>query len=156
MPGMTGIDLQDYLVRAGDRLPVVLLTAYGTVAMATKAMRAGAAEFLEKPVPGEELLSRVRAVLERDAHERAERRRRDEAQQCLQRLTHREREVLAHVVAGKPNKITALQLELSTKTIEAHRAKIVRKTGARSVAELVRLAQLAGLADELDGHCAQV
>jgi FixJ family two-component response regulator len=152
LPGTTGLDLQEQLARAGDSLPLILLTAYPTVGMATKAMRAGAADFLEKPVPPDVLLVRVRAVLQRDAQERAERLRRDQAQQRLRRLTQREREVLAHVVAGKPNKVTALQLDLSTKTIEAHRAKIVRKTGARSVADLVRLVQLAGLVEVPNGR----
>lgn len=144
MPGMSGIELQEELGRKGARLPIVFLTAYADVPMAVGAVRAGALDFLQKPVNSDQLLERVRDALTLDAESRARRRDAEAAQLRLARLTPRETEVLVLVVAGHTNKSIARQLGLSRRTVETHRARIMHKTGSASVPELIRIVGLAG------------
>ncbi|HXJ32568.1 MAG TPA: response regulator [Candidatus Eisenbacteria bacterium] len=143
MPGMSGLDLQSELARRGIGLPTIVVTGHAEVPMAVRAVKAGALDFIEKPFSDQLLLDRVRQGIEMDRHEREARERRGEAVRRLGLLTQREREVLDLVVAGKPNKEIAVVLRLSPKTVEVHRAHVMEKMQASSVAELVRLAILA-------------
>ncbi len=144
MPGMSGLDLQAELARRGAGLPTIVVTGHAEVPMAVRAVKAGALDFIEKPFSDQLLLDRVRQALEIDRQDREVRRRREEACRRLATLTAREREVLELVAAGKANKEIAVALGLSTKTVEVHRAHVMSKMAADSLAELVRVAILAG------------
>ncbi len=144
MPGMSGLELQAYLARADYRLPVIIITGHGDVAMAVKAMQAGALDFIEKPFHDEDLLRSIRRALEADSQARAERAQRAEILDRLEDLTPREHEVMDLVTAGKANKDIAAALGVSAKTVEAHRAKVMDKMQAASLADLVRMALLVG------------
>jgi FixJ family two-component response regulator len=139
MPGMSGLSLQDELVARHVALPVIIVTGYGEVATAVRALKTGAVDFVEKPFSDEVLLDRVRQAILQDRQTRQARAKRAEVQERYARLTARERAVLELVVAGKANKVIAGDLGLSAKTVEAHRANVMRKMEAQSVAELVRL-----------------
>ncbi|EGV28572.1 MULTISPECIES: response regulator transcription factor [Thiorhodococcus] len=143
MPGMTGLELQAYLAREGYRLPVILITGHGDVAMAVKAMKAGAVDFIEKPFHDEDLLRSIRGALDFDQKTRASRSTRAEILMRLAELTPREHEVMAMVTDGKSNKEIAAALGVSSKTVEAHRARVMEKMRAESLAELVRMALIA-------------
>ena len=147
MQRMSGAELQGELNRRGSRLPVIFLTAYGDIPMTVKAMKAGAVDFLTKPVNGAALLDRVQAALRQDAAARQQREQQRE-QQALQQgrmalLTRREREVLKLALAGQTNKIIAKQLGISYRTVELHRSKILGKTGVNNLLELAQ--QMAGI-----------
>ena len=144
LPGMSGLAFQEEVAKAGVALPVIFITGHGDVPMTVRAMKAGAVEFLTKPFDDQVLLDAVNAAIERD---RA--RRRDAAgltglQGRYRTLTEREREVMKLVVAGQANKQIAAELELSLVTIKVHRGQVMRKMQARSVAELVRMADRLG------------
>ena len=139
IPGMSGLDLQAELARRGIGLPTIIVTGHAEVAMAVRAVKAGAIDFIEKPFSDQLLLDRVRQGLEMDRRERAARERRAEIMRRMGALSQREREVLELVVAGRANKEIAAALGLSTKTVEVHRAHVMEKMQASSVAELVRL-----------------
>jgi len=143
MPGMSGLDLQSELARRGIGLPTIVITGHAEVPMAVRAVKAGAIDFIEKPFSDQLLLDRVRQGIEMDQQDREARERRAEVLRRLGLLTQREHEVLDLVVAGKPNKEIAVALRLSPKTVEVHRAHVMEKMQASSVAELVRLAMLA-------------
>ncbi|HEX9184617.1 MAG TPA: response regulator [Burkholderiales bacterium] len=143
MPGMSGLELQEALNARGANLPVVLITGHGDVAMAVRAMKAGASDFIEKPFNDQVLLDAVNRALARARGGQGAGRAEVEAR--LETLTPREREVLLLVVEGRPNKVVATRLGLSTRTVEVHRAKVMEKMQARSLAELVRMAILCGL-----------
>lgn len=143
MPGMSGLDLQTELARRGIGLPTIVLTGHAEVPMAVRAVKAGAIDFIEKPFSDQLLLDRVRQGIEMDHQERDGRARRAEVLRRMGLLTHREREVLDLVVGGKANKEIAAALGLSPKTVEVHRAHVMEKMQASSVAELVRLALFA-------------
>ena len=140
MPGMSGLDLQAELERRGIGLPTIIVTGHAEVPMAVRAVKAGAIDFIEKPFSDQLLLDRVRQGIEMDRQEREGRAQRTEALRRMGSLTAREREVLDLVVAGKANKEIAAALGLSPKTVEVHRAHVMEKMQASSVAELVRLA----------------
>ncbi|MEM1208174.1 MAG: response regulator transcription factor [Planctomycetota bacterium] len=142
LPGMSGLDLQDRLNELELNLPVVVITGHGDVPMAIRAMKAGAFDFLEKPFSDEVLLDRVRAALQRDALDRRSAEHHRAVAERRAQLTPRERQVMDLVVQGKLNKQIASELELSHKTIEVHRAHVMEKMAARSLAELVRMAVL--------------
>jgi two-component system response regulator FixJ len=148
MPGMSGLDLQAELARRGAGLPTIVVTGHAEVPMAVRAVKAGALDFIEKPFSDQLLLDRVRQALEIDRQDREVRCRRDEARRRLESLTAREREVLALVVAGKANKEIAADLGLSPKTVEVHRARVMSKMAVDSLAELIRVAILAGVIRE--------
>lgn len=143
MPGMSGLELQEALSARNARLPVVLITGHGDVAMAVRAMKAGASDFIEKPFNDQVLLDAVNRALARARDGQGVGRAEVEAR--LETLTPREREVLLLVAEGRPNKVVATRLGLSTRTVEVHRAKVMEKMQARSLAELVRMAILCGL-----------
>lgn len=145
MPGMTGLQLQEALARADCPLPVVFLTAHAEVPISVRAMKEGAVDFLTKPVDTTELFAAVDRALRQDADKRTERSRVEEFRTLFEALTEREREILAHVVAGKLNKQIAYDLDIGERTVKAHRANIVSKLQVRSVADLVRFAETIGL-----------
>lgn len=140
MPRMGGLDLLAALRRRGCELPVVFITGHASVPLAVRAMEAGATHFLEKPVDDEVLVSQVQRAIARDARRRARETRRRRALENYATLTPREREVLDLVVAGQPNKAIAARLGLSEKTVESHRAHLMKKMGADSLAALVAAA----------------
>jgi RNA polymerase sigma factor (sigma-70 family) len=140
---MSGLELQTYLAREGYRLPVILITGHGDVSMAVKAMKAGAVDFIEKPFHDEDLLRSIRRALEDDQRQRAGEAVRADIAARLAELTPREHEVMAMVTDGKSNKDIAAALGVSAKTVEAHRARVMEKMRADSLAELVRMALIA-------------
>ena len=145
MPGVSGLDLQDELTQRGIHLPIVFLTGHGDIPMTVRAMRAGAVEFLTKPVKPRELLAAVRTALERGRESQRARRESDLLRERYETLTPRERQVLPLVVAGLLNKQIAGQLTSSERTVKFHRAHIMKKMQADSLAELVRMAERLGL-----------
>ena len=145
MPGMTGTQFFDRMEACGLGMPVVFLTGYGDVPTGVRVMKDGAVDVLLKPVDGEALRRAVEDALARDAA-RLEREREVAAiRDRLRGLSPRERQVLADVVRGLPNKLTAADLGISEKTVKVHRHRIMAKTGASSLAELVRLVDAGGL-----------
>ena len=148
MPGPSGLDLQDALAKADNPLPLIFLTGQGDIPTSVQAMKHGAEDFLTKPVKKEKLFDAVQRALARDAREREQRNRQRELRARFDTLTPREREVLAHVVRGQLNKQIAGDLDASERTIKAHRANLMAKLQVQSVAELVRLAETAGLLSE--------
>jgi two-component system, LuxR family, response regulator FixJ len=140
LPGMSGLELQEYLRQRGVEIPIVFVTGHGDVPAAVSALKGGAIDFIEKPFSYKDVLSVIRKAFERDAETREKRTRQSVVAARLAALTEREREVLQRIMEGKPNKIIAAELDISVKTIEFHRAKVMEKTGVTSVAELVRIA----------------
>lgn len=143
MPGMGGLELLDRLRRRGWTLPVIVMTGHGDVAMAVRAMKAGALDFIEKPFNDEALLDLVRHALAQSGREGGRAGERALARERLARLSARETEILHGIVEGLLNKQIADRLSLSTRTVELHRAHIMDKTEARSLSELVRWSVLA-------------
>jgi two-component system, LuxR family, response regulator FixJ len=139
MPGMTGLELQTELNRFGSRLPVIFISAYSDIPTAVTAMQRGAFDFLVKPFSNEELLERVAAALGRDQLLRHERHELEPL--CARRdsLTPRELDILDRMAQGASNKVMSHELSLSVRTVELHRARVMEKMGARSIAELVRM-----------------
>lgn len=138
LPGMSGLDLQSYLVDHGIAMPVIFLSGRADVPQAVKAVKGGAIDFIEKPFDYKRMVALVRQCLERDREARARAALARKAAARLAALSQREREVLERVVAGKPSRVIAEELEISAKTVEAHRAHIMEKVGVDSVAELVQ------------------
>lgn len=145
MPGLSGLDLQERLGRAGARVPIVFLTGRGDIPMSVRAIKAGAVDFLTKPVCDAELLTAVRAAMAEAQRRRREDRELAELRERWGSLTPREAEVARHVIAGKPNKQIAAGLGTSEQTIKVHRMRITEKLGVSSVAELVRAAGRMGV-----------
>lgn len=141
MPGAGGLDLQKALAEAGNPVPIVFITAHGDIPTTVRAMRDGAVDFLTKPVQRPELLRALQRALRRDARARQAREEMELDRRRLELLTPREREVLTHIIAGKLNKQVAFDLEISERTVKAHRAAIMKKLDVESVAELVRLTE---------------
>ncbi|HEX8754947.1 MAG TPA: response regulator transcription factor [Steroidobacteraceae bacterium] len=139
MPGMSGLELQQELNLRGAIIPVIFITGHGDVPMAVEALQHGAHDFLQKPFKDEDLIERVRRALAKDAKARAALEEHKSIRTRLQSLTAREREVLALMTKGKPNKVMAHELGVSQRTIEIHRARVMEKSGAASLAELVRM-----------------
>ena len=139
MPEMSGLELQEQLNLLGAVIPVIFITGHGDVPMAVEAMQAGAFDFLQKPFRDQDLIDRIQRALEKDRTNRAVLDERAAIRQRLESLTPREREVLDMVASGKPNKIMASDLGVSQRTIEIHRARVMEKMGATSLAQLVRM-----------------
>lgn len=142
MPGMDGKEVQRMLKNRGFNIPILFLTGHGDIPMAVEAVQAGALDFLEKPIPGPALLERVRRALEHDRQHREARNTEEYARKAYTSLSPREREVLEQVVIGHPNKKIALNLGISHRTVEVHREHVMRKMGARNIAELINQARL--------------
>ncbi len=140
MPGMGGLDILRRLKDEGHRLPAIMITGDSDVQMAVRAMKAGAADFIEKPFSREELLASISRALERTPDSAEASDHRNVAATRLANLTKRERQILELILAGHPNKNIAMDLGVSQRTIENHRAAIMKKAGVRSLAALVRLA----------------
>ena len=140
MPGMSGLDLQEKLHEKGIVIPIIVVTGHGDVPTAVRAIKAGAVEFIEKPVNDQLLLDTIQRCIDKDTEYRQESATRSVIAARYMSLTPREREVMAQVVAGEPNKVIARNLDLSAKTIEAHRAAVMRKMEAESLASLVHMA----------------
>ena len=139
MPGMSGLELQQQLNLRGAVIPVIFITGHGDVPMAVEAMQQGAFDFLQKPFRDQDLIDRIQRALEKDRVNRAELGKRSDLRARHEALTPREREVLALVMSGKANKVMAADLGLSQRTVEVHRARVMEKMGASSLAHLVRM-----------------
>jgi two-component system, LuxR family, response regulator FixJ len=139
MHGMDGLTLQNRLAASRIEIPIIIVTGHGDVSIAVRAMKSGAIDCLEKPVDDRVLLERIRDALARDDHRRRQRATELETEQRLASLTPRERQVLDLVLAGKPNKQIAAHLDVTTKTVEAHRHKMMQKMGAANLTTLVRV-----------------
>lgn len=139
MPEMSGLEVQQHLNRTGSMLPVILITGHGDIPMAVQAMKDGAYDFLQKPFRDQDLIDRINGALKQDAENRATLEKHADLKRRYESLTPREREVMALVVDGKANKVIAIDLGLSERTVEIHRANVMDKMGARSVAHLVKM-----------------
>jgi FixJ family two-component response regulator len=148
LPGPSGLDLQQELVQAGVQIPIIFITGRGSIPMSVRAMKAGAVEFLTKPTRSHALLAAIRAAIERDRVSDQARRQLDALRERYARLTAREREVMTLVVAGHLNKQIASEVATTERTIKFHRAHVMEKMEAESVAELVRMAGRLGLAPD--------
>ena len=146
MPGMSGLELQQQLNLRGAIIPVIFITGHGDVPMAVEAMQQGAFDFLQKPFRNQDLLDRVQKALAKDRARRAELRGDESIRQRLESLTPRESEVLELVTGGAPNKIIAHKLGISQRTVEIHRAHVMEKMGAESLADLIHMTRPLGTA----------
>jgi two-component system response regulator FixJ len=146
MPEIDGLELVRRLKALGVGLPVVVMTGHGDVALAVEAMKAGALDFIEKPYEDERMLGAVRAALAVQGEADARQGERAEYLRRIDSLSHRERQVLDGLVAGKASKVIAYDLDISPRTVEIYRAHVMTKTQARSLSELVRMAMVAGVA----------
>ena len=144
MPGLSGMDLQQELTQSGIQIPIIFITGHGDIPMSVRAMKAGAVEFLTKPFRSRSLLDAIRAALERDRSAHKERLEAGELRQRYEQLTPREREVMVLVAAGLLNKQVASELATTERTIKFHRAHIMQKMQAESLADLVRMAEKLG------------
>ncbi len=142
MPGMSGLDLQNELATRHINIPILIITGHAEVPVAVRAMKAGALDFIEKPFSDQLLLDRIRRAIEKDGEVRRAHSQHAEVAARLAQLTPREREVMDLVIAGKANKVIASELGLSPKTVEVHRAHVMKKMQVDSLADLVRLGML--------------
>ena len=139
MHGMSGLELQQELNERDVQLPIIIMTAQGDVTTAVQAMKAGAVDYIEKPLEREQLLERIQDCVELDENRRDKEARHDKYGQYLRELSSREYEVMEHMVAGQMNKVIAAELEISQRTVEDHRAKVMEKLHAKSLADVVRI-----------------
>lgn len=139
MPGISGLDLQERLAKRRLHPPIIIITGHGDVPMAVRAVQAGAVDFIEKPFNDQALLDAVHRAIERDAQQRGEASRLADIQERYAKLTPREKEVLELVVAGKRNKVIAVELQVSQSTVEAHRSKVMEKMEAATLSDLMRM-----------------
>jgi FixJ family two-component response regulator len=145
MPGQSGLEFQRTLTNAGIHLPVIFISGHGDIPMSVRAMKSGAVEFLTKPLHEQELLDAIQEGIERDRARRQEADVVTTLRERFESLTLREREVFTLVITGSMNKQTAAQLDLSETTVKVHRSQIMRKMRAKSLVDLVRMADLLGL-----------
>ncbi|MBN1590733.1 MAG: response regulator transcription factor [Pirellulales bacterium] len=151
MPGMSGLGLQEKLVTAGVQIPIIMITGYGDVSMAVKAMGAGAVDFIEKPFSRQALLTRVQEAIDRDASRRHRETQQGDVTERLAALSHREREVMELLIAGDHSKQIAAKLKIGEKTVAKHRARVFEKMRTDSVAALVHLAYTCDLISRVPG-----
>jgi RNA polymerase sigma factor (sigma-70 family) len=145
LPGKSGLDFQRELAASGSNIPIIFITAHGDIPMSVQAMKAGAIEFLTKPFRDQDLLDAIHAALERDRANRVREAEVDRLRQHLESLTPREQEVLPLVVSGLPNKQIAALIGTSEASVKVHRAQVLRKMGADSLADLVRMTERLGI-----------
>jgi FixJ family two-component response regulator len=145
MPGLNGLELQTALAASGCQRPIIFVSGHGDVPSSVRAMKAGAVDFLTKPVSEENLLAAIRRAIERDHLMRQARAELQAIGERLNKLTPREREVLQHVVSGQLNKEIAADLGTVEKTVKVHRSRVMEKMGVRSLADLVRMAERIGV-----------
>jgi FixJ family two-component response regulator len=145
LPGMGGLDFQTLLEKAAIHIPIVFMTGHGDIPMSVKAMKAGAADFLTKPFRQQEMLDAVTAAIERDRKRRQDEKIVSNARALFETLTPREREILALVAAGLMNKQIAAEIGIAEITVKIHRGHIMKKMGTRSLADLVRIAEMLGI-----------
>lgn len=145
MPGLDGMALQDQLSKAGSSLPIIFVSGHGDIATSVRAMKRGAIDFLPKPFDDEELIEAVKSAVAKDVQVISERTEIDHALQHVQRLTPREHEILRYIIAGMLNKQIGFKLGIAEKTVKIHRGRIMEKLQVASVADLVRLAEKAGI-----------
>jgi len=150
LPGQSGLDFQRTLAKSGMELPVVFITGHGDVSMSVRAMKAGAVDFLIKPFRDQDLLDAVHAAIERDRTRRQQVIGVADLEERYRSLTERERDIMALVVVGRLNKLIAAELGLAEVTVKAHRSQLMHKMGAKSLPELVRMADRLGGASEKD------
>jgi two-component system, LuxR family, response regulator FixJ len=139
MPGMSGLELQEQLIEANAPIPIVFITGHGDVPMAVEAMKRGAVDFIRKPFRDQELLDCVQEALSRDESRRSANQELEAIRQRVDTLTPREYEVFARVASGQANKVVAIELGISERTVEIHRSQVMHKTRARNLADLVRM-----------------
>lgn len=149
LPGISGLELQEYFKRKGILLPIIFVSGHSNVAIAVRSMKAGAIDFLEKPFDDQLLLDSIQKALEVDRVTRNEEEHHSLIMKRIERLSPREEEVLQFLIQGKANKTIAGQMQLSTKTIETHRAHIMRKLGVKSMAGLMWMAIKSGAYQEI-------
>ena len=142
MPGTSGLEVQKILTERGNSLPIIFITGHGDVPMAVEAMQLGAFDFVQKPFRDQELMDRVSQALSHNQENQEEALQKKQVTDCYARLTPREAEVMACVVKGQANKVIAMDLDVSQRTVEIHRARVMEKMQARSLAELVRMSLL--------------
>ena len=139
MPGMSGLDLQQKLIEMGSTLPIIFITGHGDIPMAVDAMKRGAVEFIQKPFRDQQLLDCINLAMENFKEKHSSEMENKQVLARLNTLTPREREILDWIVEGNANKVIALELNISQRTVENHRAQVMKKMGARSAAGLVKM-----------------
>ena len=144
MPGMSGIELQKKLNAMGAPIPVIVISGHADVPTAVRVIQEGAVDLLEKPISDQELLDKVQAAMNSDGERRQAYLEKQQIQSCYAQLTPREKEIMNEVALGKMNKVIAYELDITTRTVELHRAHVMEKMQARSLADLVRYAQALG------------
>jgi FixJ family two-component response regulator len=145
LPGLSGLDLQAQLARSGNTRPIIFMTGHGDIPMSVRAMKAGAMDFLTKPFRDQDMLDAVAIAIERDRERRKDEKIVAELRAVFETLTARERDVLALVASGLMNKQIAAEIGLAEITVKIHRGHIMRKMGAKSLADLVRMAEMLGV-----------
>ncbi|XOZ33794.1 response regulator FixJ [Halomonadaceae bacterium KBTZ08] len=139
MPEMDGMELQEELIERGSTLPIIFVTGHGDVPLAVEAMRKGAVDFIEKPYREDQLLEKIRGALATDAEQQQGREQKRLVEERLEQLTPRECEIMDRMVAGQANKVIAIELDISQRTVEIHRSRVMHKMGTHSLAQLVRM-----------------
>ncbi len=145
MPGMDGLTLQEHMSKLGFKAPIVFVSGHGNIPASVRAMKRGAVDFLEKPFEEDDLLGAVDRAIALDTELRQRRNSNARFRRGLENLTSREYEVMTYVIAGRLNKVIARELGVSEKTVKVHRGRVMKKMEARSLAELVRMAERAGV-----------
>ena len=145
MPGISGLDLQEELTVANYTIPIIFITGHGDIPMSVRAMKKGAVDFLTKPFDDQDLLDAIHKAIEQDKSTKQEQSEISEIQKCVDSLTSRERDVFALIVTGMLNKQVAYTLKVSAKTVKVHRARVMQKMHAKSLAHLVRMADKVGI-----------
>jgi FixJ family two-component response regulator len=151
LPGLSGLDFQTKLIEANIHIPIIFMTGHGDIPMSVRAMKAGAVEFLSKPFREQDLLDAVRVALERDRARRDSEKMLSNLRALFKSLTAREQEVLALVTAGMMNKQIAAKIDVSEITVKVHRGNLMRKMGAKSFVDLVRMADILGIGRANEG-----
>jgi FixJ family two-component response regulator len=148
LPGLSGLDFQTELAKAGIQIPIIFISGYGDIPMTVRAMKAGAVEFLTKPFREQDMLDAVQVALGKDRDRREQDKKTFELRKLFDSLTSREQEVMGFVTSGLMNKQIAAEIGVSEITVKVHRGNVMRKMGARSLAELVRIADTLGVRRE--------